>query len=55
MSLTLVLAGIQILLIGMMSDAVARKIVPTAPSVSALTLRPPAHMTADEPDRRAEG
>lgn len=54
-ALTLVLAGIQILLIGMMSDAVARKIVPTAPSVSALTLRPPAHMTADEPDRRAEG
>jgi hypothetical protein len=54
-ALTLVLAGIQILLIGMMSDAVARKIVPTAPSVSALTLRPRAHMTADEPDRRAEG
>jgi glycosyltransferase involved in cell wall biosynthesis len=54
-ALILVLSGIQILLIGMMSDALARKIGQQAPSpaLSCFASQGAARTTADEPNRSA--
>ena len=55
-ALILILAGIQMLLIGMMSDAMARKIGQQGgPSLSALTARPGTRMTGSEPTGSREG
>jgi hypothetical protein len=56
-ALILVLAGIQILLIGMLSDAVARKMGQQAPSpsLSGIASRRGSRMAADVPDRSGSG
>jgi glycosyltransferase involved in cell wall biosynthesis len=56
-ALILVLAGIQMLLIGMMSDAVARKMGQPAatPGLSGFAARPGSRVAADAPDRSGSG